>query len=320
LSQSFFALVEDRIRIVEERMRTEALMYHPDLQSVLTYLLSSGGKRIRPVVTLLSGDMLGADEENLLNLAAAVELLHTATLVHDDLIDGAMLRRGIPTLNTRWSPAATVLAGDYIFARAAGFAAATNKVELMAVFSETLATIVSGEITQLFNSRGKACREDYYKRIYAKTASLFRASTYCAALISPVDQPVVNAMESFGYEIGMAFQIVDDILDFTGEQTTVGKPVANDLRQGLVTLPAICFAENYPDNADMQLVLNGVYDDVAGMNRLVDAIRASGAIQQAMQEARQFVDRGLAVIASLPDSTEHRALEELAHYIVDRDI
>ena len=105
-------------------MRTEALMYHPDLQSVLTYLLSSGGKRIRPVVTLLSGDMLGADEENLLNLAAAVELLHTATLVHDDLIDGAMLRRGIPTLNTRWSPAATVLAGDYIFARAAGFAAA----------------------------------------------------------------------------------------------------------------------------------------------------------------------------------------------------
>ena len=248
-------------------MRTEALMYHPDLQSVLTYLLSSGGKRIRPVVTLLSGDMLGADEENLLNLAAAVELLHTATLVHDDLIDGAMLRRGIPTLNTRWSPAATVLAGDYIFARAAGFAAATNKVELMAVFSETLATIVSGEITQLFNSRGKACREDYYKRIYAKTASLFRASTYCAALISPVDQPVVNAMESFGYEIGMAFQIVDDILDFTGEQTTVGKPVANDLRQGLVTLPAICFAENYPDNVDMQLVLNGVYDDVAGMNR-----------------------------------------------------
>jgi len=320
LSQSFFALVEDRIRIVEERMRTEALQYHPDLQSVLAYLLSSGGKRIRPVVTLLSGDMLGADEENLLNLAAAVELLHTATLVHDDLIDGAMLRRGIPTLNTRWSPAATVLAGDYIFARAAGFAAATNKVELMAVFSETLATIVSGEITQLFNSRGKACREDYYKRIYAKTASLFRASTYCAALISPVDQPVVNAMESFGYEIGMAFQIVDDILDFTSEQTTVGKPVASDLRQGLVTLPAICFAENYPDNADMQLVLNGVYDDVAGMNRLVDAIRASGAIQQAMQEARQFVDRGLAVIASLPDSTEHRALEELAHYIVDRDI
>ena len=301
-------------------MRSEALQYHPDLQSVLAYLLSSGGKRIRPVVTLLSGDMLGADNEKLMNLAAAVELLHTATLVHDDLIDGAMLRRGIPTLNTRWSPAATVLAGDYIFARAAGFAAATQKVQLMTVFAETLATIVSGEITQLFTSRGKACRDDYYKRIYAKTASLFKASTYCAALVSPVDDAVVAAMDSFGYEIGMAFQIVDDILDFTGEQTRVGKPVASDLRQGLVTLPAIYYAEAHPEDADMQQVLNGDYRDGVGMDRLVSAIRASGAIREAMNEAREFIDRGLAAIADLPDNTEHRALEELAFYIVDREI
>jgi len=320
LSQSFFALVEDNILKVEALMSAESLQYHPDLQAVLAYLLSSGGKRIRPVVTLLSGGMLGADEDKLLNLAAAVELLHTATLVHDDLIDGALLRRGIPTLNTRWSPAATVLAGDYIFARAAGFAANTNQEELMSVFAETLATIVSGEITQLFNSRGKACREDYYKRIYAKTASLFKASTYCAALISPVDATVVAAMETFGYEIGMAFQIVDDILDFTGEQTTVGKPVASDLRQGLVTLPAIYYAENHPDDADMQTVLNGIYDDDEIMNRLVKAIRASGAIQEAMIEARQFIDRGLQSISDLPDNTEHRALEELAHYIIDREI
>ncbi|HBX70128.1 MAG TPA: heptaprenyl diphosphate synthase [Chloroflexi bacterium] len=320
MSQSFFTLVEDRIRQVEALMRSEALQYHPDLQSVLAYLLSSGGKRIRPVVTLLSGDMLGADNEKLMNLAAAVELLHTATLVHDDLIDGAMLRRGIPTLNTRWSPAATVLAGDYIFARAAGFAAATQKVQLMTVFAETLATIVSGEITQLFTSRGKACRDDYYKRIYAKTASLFKASTYCAALVSPVDDAVVAAMDSFGYEIGMAFQIVDDILDFTGEQTRVGKPVASDLRQGLVTLPAIYYAEAHPEDADMQQVLNGDYRDGVGMDRLVSAIRASGAIREAMNEAREFIDRGLAAIADLPDNTEHRALEELAFYIVDREI
>ena len=301
-------------------MRTEARQYHPDLQSVLEYLLSSGGKRIRPVVTLLAGSMLGADDEKLLNLAAAVELLHTATLVHDDLIDGAFLRRGIPTLNTRWSPAATVLAGDYIFARAAGFAAATRQVKLMTVFAETLATIVSGEITQLFNSRGKACREDYYRRIYAKTASLFKASTYCAALVSPVDDDIVKAMETFGYEIGMAFQIVDDVLDFTGEQTTEGKPVASDLRQGLITLPAIFFAENYPDDVDMQMVLTGVYDDQGNMDRLVSSIRQSGAIQDAMNEARQFVNRGLEAIANLPDNTEHRALVELANYIVDREI
>ena len=320
MSQSFFALVEDRIQLVEERMRAEEMEHHPDLQAVLEYLLSSGGKRIRLVVTLLAGGMLDADDESILNLAAAVELLHTATLVHDDLIDGAMLRRGIPTLNTRWSAAATVLAGDYIFARAAGRAASTEKVELMKVFSETLATIVGGEITQLFNSRGKANRDDYYKRIYAKTASLFRASTYCAALVSPENEAVIDQMESFGYEIGMAFQIVDDILDFTGEQTTVGKPVASDLRMGLVTLPAIYYFESHPEDEDMKAILNGQYDNGEQMDRLVSAIRQSGAIHQAMEEARQFVDRGIQAIATLPDNKEHRALEELARYIVDRDI
>ncbi len=301
-------------------MRAEEMEHHPDLQAVLEYLLSSGGKRIRPIVTLLAGGMLDADDESILNLAAAVELLHTATLVHDDLIDGAMLRRGIPTLNARWSAAATVLAGDYIFAQAAGRAASTEKVELMKIFSETLATIVGGEITQLFDSRGKASRDEYYKRIYAKTASLFRASTLCAALVSPEDKTIVDQMEAFGYEIGMAFQIVDDILDFTGEQTTVGKPVASDLRMGLVTLPAIYYHEAHPDDADMAAILNGHYDDDAKMDRLVSAIRQSGAIQQSMEEARQFIDRGIAAIVDLPDNKEHRALEELAFYIVDRDI
>lgn len=301
-------------------MRGESAHHHPDLQAVLAYLLSSGGKRIRPTVSLLTGGMLGADEGPLLNLAAAVELLHTATLVHDDLIDGAMLRRGIPTLNTRWSPAATVLAGDYIFARSAVLAANTNSVVLMRIFSETLSTIVSGEITQLFTSRGSASRDDYYQRIYAKTASLFQTSAYCAALLSPVDEPVLEAMKTFGYNLGMAFQIVDDILDFTGEQATVGKPVASDLRQGLVTLPAIYYAETHPEDADMQLVLQGEYNDADAMLRLIDVIRRSGTVQQAMDEAREFTARGLDAISGLPDNAEHAALEDLAAYIVDREI
>ena len=190
----------------------------------------------------------------------------------------------------------------------------------MKIFSETLATIVGGEITQLFNSRGKASRDDYYKRIYAKTASLFRASTLCAALVSPDAETVADQMESFGYEIGMAFQIVDDILDFTGEQTTVGKPVASDLRMGLVTLPATYYHETHPDDPDMAAVLNNQYEDQAQMERLIQSIRQSDAIQQSMDEARQFVERGIMAIADFPDNKEHRALEELAYYIVDRDI
>jgi geranylgeranyl pyrophosphate synthase len=319
LTNRFFTQVENKIQLLENKMRQDTTGYHPDLQSVLLYLLSSGGKRIRPTITLLAGGMLNADEDSLLSLAAAVELLHTATLVHDDLIDGAMLRRGIPTLNTKWSSAATVLAGDYIFARAATFAAETQSVELQKIFADTLATIVSGEITQLFKSRGRINRDDYYQRIYAKTASLFEACTHCASLISPVDEETINRMRTCGYEIGMAFQIVDDVLDFTGKQTTVGKPVASDLRQGLITLPAIYYAEANPEDENLNAYLEGFAGDVE-MNQLIESIRNSGAIQTALEEAKALTERGIKVIVDLPDNKEHRALTELANYIVDREI
>ena len=279
LSTSFFTLVEDRILLVEDRMRDYVEEHHPDLRVVLDHLISSGGKRIRPVVALLTGQMLGTDPDRLITLAASIEMLHTASLVHDDLIDGSLLRRGIPTLNAKWSPAATVLAGDYIFARAAELASQTESVAVMQIFAKTLATIVNGEVTQLFTSRGVASRDDYYQRIYAKTASMFVLATRAAALLSLVDDNIIDAVHQYGYEVGMAFQIVDDILDFTGEQATVGKPVASDLRQGLVTLPALYYQEANPDDPDMQAVISGEYHNGERMIRLVESIRASGAIE-----------------------------------------
>src|SRR5450759_3501516 len=166
LSVSFLVPVQEDIQAVEDLMRSQAEGRHPDLKAALDLLLSSGGKRIRPTLTLLVGKMLGADYLRLITLAAAVELLHTATLVHDDLIDGSLLRRGMATLNARWSPPATVLTGDFLFARAAISAAETDHLPLMKLFSETLATIVNGELTQMFTSRGLISRENYYKRIY----------------------------------------------------------------------------------------------------------------------------------------------------------
>ncbi len=180
-------LVQDQLPLVEARMRSQADKHHPELGSALKHLLSSGGKRIRPVVSLLTGRMLGADQARVVTLSAAIEMLHTATLVHDDLIDGSLLRRGIATLNAQWSPAATVLTGDFIFASAARLAAETDSISVMRLFSETLATIVSGEITQLFSSHGLASREDYFQRIYAKTASMFELATAASAMLSPVD-------------------------------------------------------------------------------------------------------------------------------------
>ena len=204
--------------------------------------------------------------------------LHTATLVHDDLIDGSLLRRGITTLNAQWSPAATVLTGDFIFARAAKLAAETDSVPVMRLFAETLTTIVNGEITQMFTSKGLASKEDYLQRIHAKTASMFELATAAAALLSPVDKDVVEEVRLFGYDIGMAFQIIDDVLDFTGEQATVGKPVGSDLRQGLITLPALYYFDLNPADPDVVWALSGKGYSDERMNSLVTSIRNSDAI------------------------------------------
>ena len=301
-------------------MRSQADESHPDLRAALEHLLAAGGKRIRPTISLLVGNMLDAPLEKIVTLGAAVELLHTATLVHDDLIDGSLLRRGMATLNARWSPPATVLTGDFLFARAAKLAAETDHLPLMKLFSETLAIIVNGELTQMFTSHGLINRENYYKRIYAKTASLFEMTSRAAAMVSPVDESATEAMRNFGYQIGMAFQIVDDILDFTGDQAAVGKPLGSDLLNGLVTLPAIYYAEANPDDPDILSLPNGGWTHTANMTRLVENIRVSESPQHAMREAEQHVDRALASLKTMQPCIEREALENLAKYIVDRKV
>jgi geranylgeranyl pyrophosphate synthase len=315
---SFFSAVQEQLQQVEDRMHAQSEGHHSELGAALDHLLSSGGKRVRPAVTLLTGGMLGGDPERLVTLAAAIELLHTATLVHDDLIDGSLLRRGIPTLNAQWSPAATVLTGDFIFARAAWLASEANSVEVMKMFADTLSTIVNGEITQLFNGHNPVSRGNYYRRIQAKTASLFELATGAAALVSPANESIFEKVRKYGHEIGMAFQIVDDVLDFTGEQATVGKPIASDLRQGLITLPALFYLENHPNDADIKALLNGNRYDDERIERAIQAIRTSGAIDDSLTEARQHVEEAVDVLMDFPESPERQSLEDLAFYIVER--
>jgi geranylgeranyl pyrophosphate synthase len=317
---TFLTPIHQEIKLIEERMRSQAEESHPDLRAALDHLLAAGGKRVRPTLCLLVGNMLGAPLEKLICLGAAVELLHTATLVHDDLIDGALLRRGMPTLNARWSPPATVLTGDFLFARAAKLAAETDHLPLMKLFSETLATIVNGELTQMFGSRGLISRDNYYKRIYAKTASLFEMTTKASAMVSPTDEFTVETMRDFGYQVGMAFQIVDDILDFSGEQSAVGKPLGSDLLNGLITLPAIYFAEHNPNDPDVASLPNGGWTNVENMARLVDNIRSSSCTKKAMIEAEGHIERALSMLESLESCPERDALESLAKYIIDRKI
>jgi len=319
LTTTFFTPVQSGIKEVEALMRTQVdANQHPDLKAALDHLMSAGGKRIRPTLGLLVGHMLGGNHEKLVILGGAVEMLHTATLVHDDLIDGALLRRGTPTLNARWSPAATVLTGDFLFARAAKLAAEADYLPLMKLFAETLAIIVGGELTQMFAAHGSLNRENYYQRIFAKTASLFEMSTLAAAMISTEDESIRAALKAYGHETGMAFQIVDDILDYTGDQGAVGKPLGSDLLNGLVTLPAIYYAEGHPDDPDVRAIPEGGWTDNERVARLVGRIRASDAIQQAMAEAQAHVERALQILEPFHPSTERDALDELARYIVDR--
>jgi len=318
---SFFSPVQSQIHQVEHLMRSQAENQHPDLQAALDHLLASGGKRIRPTLTLLVGRMLGGEEPRLITLAAAIELLHTATLVHDDLIDGSLLRRGIPTINSQWSPGATVLTGDFMFARAAKLASDTNSIPVMSLFSKTLAIIVNGEITQLFSTHCKIDREEYSRRIYAKTASLFEASACCAALISTDDKELIEEISLYGRDIGMAFQIVDDVFDFTADQTVLGKPVGSDLRQGLVTLPAISYIEQNPEDADAREL--GCGNNFLGndkVNRLVEKIRFSSAIEQSLLEADRYVDSALKRLQKMPAGPARDNLTELTRYITQRNV
>ncbi|MCL4528047.1 MAG: polyprenyl synthetase family protein [Chloroflexi bacterium] len=317
---TFISPVQEQLQVIEARLHSQADDRHPDLRAAFEQILAAGGKRIRPTLGLLVGNMLGAPEEKLITLGAAVELLHTATLVHDDLIDGALLRRGMPTLNARWSPAATVLTGDFLFARAAKLAAETDYLPLMKLFSETLAIIVNGELTQMFSARGVINRENYSQRIYAKTASLFEMISRSAAMVSPVDDTVIESMRVFGNEVGIAFQIVDDILDYTGEQTAIGKPVGSDLLNGLVTLPAIYYAESHPDDKDVKSLAEGGWGNEEHMARLVSSIRKTDAVKKAMVEASQHVESALRALERFESGPEREALENLAKYIVDRKV
>jgi geranylgeranyl pyrophosphate synthase len=314
-----FAPVREGLAAVEARLHEVAQNQHPALTAATDHLLSAGGKRVRPALVLLAAGMFSADWDQSVALAAAVEMLHTATLVHDDLIDGALLRRGVPTLNVDWTPDVTVLTGDYLFARAASLVAQTHNTRIIDRFSRTLMVIVNGEIKQKF-SKGLVSRRDYYERIYAKTAALFRLSTESAAMLGDADEASLEALGQYGWRVGMAFQIVDDVFDFVGTPDKIGKPVGGDLRQGLFTLPAIYYVQDHPYDPDVKALLDGDGADQAIVSRVVAAVSESNAIDKTLEEAHQFVAQAQLALNQLPGSDCREALWAVSEYIVQREV
>ncbi len=349
-ASALLAPVRAGLEQVEEKMKSVDADVFAPLANAFLELIGQGGKRLRPALALLAAGLQDANPEHsnsrlkvdglqtasdevrngrtLIALAAAVEMLHTATLVHDDVIDGALLRRDAPTLNASWSAGATVLAGDYMFARSAQFAAETDNVRVITIFSDTLRVIVDGEMRQLSDRNDfRQDRQAYYQRIYAKTASLYSAATEAAAVLVGLSPERVQALKSFGYQFGMAFQIVDDILDFVGTDATLGKPVGSDLRQGTLTLPFLYYLRELPQPQSVVSRLLQARERAdagdpgilsATVQEIVQAVRASGAIEAAHQEALGFLDHAVHDLAPFNDNLCQRSLLGLCAFVVQR--
>jgi geranylgeranyl pyrophosphate synthase len=280
--------------------------------SLLDLMFRSGGKRIRPSLVFATARMGAVDAERARNLAAAVETVHAATLVHDDIVDQSTMRRGSPTLNQRWGAGATVLAGDWLFARSAQFAAATGSLRVIEVFARTLQTLTDGELRQLHGRHRRPTRAEYEDRIYAKTASLFEASTEMAALLAGLTEHQIVKMATFGRELGLAFQIVDDLLDFTGSRDRLGKPVGSDLRAGTLTLPAILHLERAGAPAEAAPL-----DDLDGLAQRVAA--DAPALAAAAEAADAHMAAALAALDGAPAGEGKELLTAIARRAVERD-
>jgi geranylgeranyl pyrophosphate synthase len=277
-----------------------------------------GGKQVRPALVMLVGQMFAAPHALFHSLAAAVDMLHAATLIHDDLVDGASLRRGRQTLHTTWPAGATVLAGDYLLGRATSLIAELEHPRIFKVFGETLCTMCTGEIKRMLATEGEHDRrQDYYRSVEAKTASLFAASTEMAGILAGAGEQQIVALRRFGRELGMAFQIVDDVLDFDGNEAQLGKPAGSDLRQGLATLPILYYLEMAEDGGAVNAVLAGRRDEKL-VRAAIEAVHSSGAIEASLAEARAYAGRSQEALTSLPDGVSRQTLHTLAEYVVGR--
>ena len=288
------------------------------LSELLDYSLGNSGKRIRPALTLLSGKFYNYDLNYLLPMAAAVELLHTATLVHDDVIDKSAVRRGRPTVNKVWGKDKAVLLGDYLFAKAGELCASTGNLRMIKLFSQTLAMMSIGELKQTFDAFNlEQTREHYLDRISNKTASLFVLATESGAVLSQAPERSVEILREYGHNLGIAFQILDDILDFIGTEEELGKPVGSDLAQGTLTLPAILFLQHYPKDNPVKRYFKD-RNDLENKMRVVNLISNSQIVQECYDIATNYCARACQNLNLLPDNASRQALINLADYIIKR--
>ncbi|MDO6443939.1 octaprenyl diphosphate synthase [Marinobacter sp. 2_MG-2023] len=291
----------------------------PLVEKIAQYIIESGGKRLRPLLVLLSSRAAGYCKDEHLKLAVVIEFLHTATLLHDDVVDTSDMRRGRSTANANWGNAPSVLVGDFLYARAFEMMVELKSLPIMEVLSHATAVIAQGEVMQLMNVKNPDLTEDQYMTvIHNKTAMLFEAASHSGALLANANDTQEQALKDYGKHLGLAFQLVDDVLDYRGDADTMGKNVGDDLAEGKTTLPLI-HAMTHSSEGDRQFIRQAIrkggLDDLP---RILKLVEASGALEYTMERAIAEATKASDTLATLPDSPHKDALKLLTQVAVAR--
>lgn len=311
---------------VEGALSTHLNSDVPLIPSIGHYLARGGGKRIRPSLVLLTAKLCGYEGERYITHSCVVEFIHTATLLHDDVVDASELRRGAPSANARWGNEASVLVGDYLFAKSLWLMALDNDPAIIRAVSDATVYLSEGEVLQLINEYNLASTEEsYLEVIYRKTAALMAASCRIGAILGNATPEVEEKLAEFGSNIGYAFQLVDDALDYMSRADRIGKPIGQDLSDGNVTLPLIHLYRSAPE--DEKQFIRQVFFESNGtphgkLSRILELMKKHGAIEYTMGRAGEFVERAKTALGEIPDGVDpfyRNALLSLAGFIVERD-
>ncbi|MCO4799534.1 MAG: octaprenyl diphosphate synthase [Colwelliaceae bacterium] len=284
------------------------------------YIVNAGGKRMRPMLTVLSARALNYQGTNHIDIAAIIEFIHTATLLHDDVVDESNMRRGRETANALFGNSASVLVGDFLYTRSFQMMTKLNNMEIMDILSDATNIVAEGEVLQLMNCNDpETTEESYMQVIYCKTAKLFEAATRLAAVVSNQDKFTIKAMQNYGKYLGTAFQLVDDIMDYTADAKEMGKNVGDDLAEGKPTLPLLYAMKH--GNEEQKKMISDAIEHCNGMDNLdaiLLAMRETGSLRYTQKIAEQEADKAIQALSIIPDSEYKQALIELAHIAANR--
>ncbi|MGD6856937.1 heptaprenyl diphosphate synthase component II [Bacillus infantis] len=312
-----YSFLDSDINIIEQSLEETVQAESPLLRNASMHLLQAGGKRIRPVFVLLSAKFGSYDISEIKKVAVALELIHMASLVHDDVIDDAELRRGKPTIKAKWDNRTAMYTGDYIFAKSLEVMTEIERPEAHEILAKTIVEVCVGEIEQIKDKyRFDQNLRDYLLRIKRKTALLIAASCQLGAVAAGVDESIHKKLYKFGYYVGMSFQITDDILDFTGTEKELGKPAGGDLLQGNITLPVLFAMEN--EEIRREIVKVDETMDRKEIEKVISLIKNSGAIERSFAVSNQYLSKALAVLDTLPQNRAKKSLRDIAKFIGKR--